>query len=199
MERLVAGLLKAMGYCARVTPKGPDGGLDVIASPDALGLESPRIVAEVKHRKGAMGAPAVRSFIGGLRAGDRGLYVSTGGASPRKPATRPTAPMCPLARSTSTPLFAIMSRSTTRPTTKPEAFSHSPASGGRRRKSTIKKHPPKFASSQQSSRDRHGGFATCTVPQPESPKPFEHSRHIERSVTTGRDDRTRATYAIPSE
>lgn len=79
MERLVAGLLKAMGYCAHVTPKGPDGGRDVVASPDALGLESPRIVAEVKHRKGAMGAPTVRSFIGGLRAGDRGLYVSTGG------------------------------------------------------------------------------------------------------------------------
>lgn len=79
MERLVAGLLKAMGYCARVMPKGPDGGRDVVASPDALGLESPRIVAEVKHRKGAMGAPAVRAFIGGLRAGDRGLYVSTGG------------------------------------------------------------------------------------------------------------------------
>lgn len=79
MERLVAGLLKAMGYCARVMPKGPDGGRDVVASPDALGLESPRIVAEVKHRKGAMGAPAVRAFIGGLRADDRGLYVSTGG------------------------------------------------------------------------------------------------------------------------
>lgn len=79
MERLVAGLLKAMGYCACVMPKGPDGGRDVVASPDALGLESPRIVAEVKHRKGAMGAPAVRSFIGGLRSGDRGLYVSTGG------------------------------------------------------------------------------------------------------------------------
>ena len=78
MERLVAGLLKAMGYCTRVMPKGPDGGRDVVASPDALGLESPRIVAEVKHRKGAMGAPAVRAFIGGLRAGDRGLYVSTG-------------------------------------------------------------------------------------------------------------------------
>ena len=77
MERLVAGLLKAMGYCTRVMPKGPDGGRDVVASPDALGLESPRIVAEVKHRKGAMGAPAVRAFIGGLRAGDRGLYVST--------------------------------------------------------------------------------------------------------------------------
>lgn len=79
MEQLVAGLLRAMGYCARVTPKGPDGGRDVIASPDALGLESPRIIAEVKHCKGAMGTPAVRSFIGGLRASDRGLYVSTGG------------------------------------------------------------------------------------------------------------------------
>ncbi len=79
MEHLVAGLLRAMGYHARVTPKGPDGGRDLIASPDALGLESPRIIAEVKHRKGAMGAPEVRSFIGGLRASDRGLYVSTGG------------------------------------------------------------------------------------------------------------------------
>lgn len=79
MEHLVAGLLKSMGYCARVMPKGPDGGRDVVASPDPLGLESPRIVAEVKHRKGSMGAPEIRSFIGGLHATDRGLYVSTGG------------------------------------------------------------------------------------------------------------------------
>ena len=79
MEQFVAGLLRTMGYHASVTPKGPDGGRDVIASPDALGLESPRIIAEVKHRKGSMGAPQVRAFIGGLRASDRGLYVSTGG------------------------------------------------------------------------------------------------------------------------
>lgn len=79
MEQLTAGLLRAMGYHARVTPKGPDGGRDVIASPDALGLEVPRIICEVKHRKGSMGAPQLRAFIGGLRGGDRGLYVSTGG------------------------------------------------------------------------------------------------------------------------
>lgn len=78
MEQLVAGLLRAMGYHATVTGKGGDGGRDVVASPDALGLESPRIVCEVKHRKGAIGAPLLRSFIGGLRAADRGLYVSTG-------------------------------------------------------------------------------------------------------------------------
>lgn len=79
MERLVAGLLRAMGYCARITPRGSDGGRDVVASPDVLGLEAPRIVAEVKHRKGTIGAPMIRSFIAGLRSEDRGLYVSTGG------------------------------------------------------------------------------------------------------------------------
>lgn len=62
MERLAAGMLKAMGYCARVTPKGPDGGCDVIASPDALGLESPRIVAEPSTVRGPWTRPrCVRS------------------------------------------------------------------------------------------------------------------------------------------
>ena len=50
MERLVAGMLKAMGYCARVTPKGPDGGRDVIASPDAPG-------ARVSTHRGGGKAP----------------------------------------------------------------------------------------------------------------------------------------------
>ncbi|MDX1969977.1 MAG: restriction endonuclease [Planctomycetaceae bacterium] len=82
MEQLVAAVLRAMGYKARVTPKGPDRGVDVIASPDGLGLEEPRIKAEVKHRpKTPMGSQQIRSFLGGLRQGDRGLYVSTGGFS----------------------------------------------------------------------------------------------------------------------
>lgn len=80
MEELTAALLRAMGYRARVTPKGPDRGRDVIASPDGLGFQSPKIVAEVKHRKNeTIGAPQVRSFLGGLRGDDRGLFVSTGG------------------------------------------------------------------------------------------------------------------------
>lgn len=80
MEVLTAALLRAMGYKTRVTPKGPDQGRDVIASPDGLGFQAPRIIVEVKHRpKESMGAEKIRGFIGGLRAGDRGLYVSTGG------------------------------------------------------------------------------------------------------------------------
>lgn len=79
MEELVASILRAMGYKAKVSPKGPDRGVDVIASPDGLGLIQPRIKAEVKHRSGSMGAPAIRSFIGALREGDSGLFISTSG------------------------------------------------------------------------------------------------------------------------
>ena len=50
MEQLAAAILRAMGYRTRVTPKGPDRGVDVLASRDGLGLEAPRIKAEVKHR-----------------------------------------------------------------------------------------------------------------------------------------------------
>jgi restriction system protein len=80
MEQLLASLLRAMGYKARVSPKGPDRGLDVFASPDGLGLQSPRIKAEVKHRpKNTMGAQDIRNFIATLRQGDCGIYLSTGG------------------------------------------------------------------------------------------------------------------------
>ena len=80
MERLVAALLRSMGYKARRTPKGRDRGRDVMASPDGLGFLDPRIIAEVKHRSQTkIGAPEVRSFLGALRDDDHGLYVSTGG------------------------------------------------------------------------------------------------------------------------
>jgi len=80
MEHLMAAILRAMGYRTRVMPKGPDRGVDVIASPDGLGLEEPRIKVEVKHRSTVpMGSQDIRSFLGGLREGDRALYVSTGG------------------------------------------------------------------------------------------------------------------------
>ena len=81
VQELVAGILRAMGYKTRVSPPGPDRGVDVSASPDGLGLAEPRIFVEVKHRKGQTGAAEVRSFLGGRKAGDRCLYVSTGGFS----------------------------------------------------------------------------------------------------------------------
>ena len=79
MELLAAALLRALGFRTRVTPTGPDRGRDVIASLDGLGLQPPRILCEVKHRKGQMGSQEIRSFAAGLRNDDRGLYLSTGG------------------------------------------------------------------------------------------------------------------------
>lgn len=82
LPRLVAAVLRAMGFKTRISPKGPDRGVDVFASPDGLGFQEPRIKVEVKHRSGdSMGAPQVRGFLGGLRTGDKGLYVSSGGFS----------------------------------------------------------------------------------------------------------------------
>lgn len=79
MQDLVAGVLRAMGYQTTVSGDGADRGVDIFASPDGLGLQEPRIFVEVKHRDGAMGADQLRKFLGGRRAGDRCLYVSTGG------------------------------------------------------------------------------------------------------------------------
>ncbi len=80
MEQLTAAILRAMGYKTRVMPIGPDRGVDVLASPDGLGLEEPRIKVQVKHRSGtSIGAEDIRGFLGGLREGDKALYVSSGG------------------------------------------------------------------------------------------------------------------------
>lgn len=82
LQDLVAALLRALGYRTIVSPAGADRGKDIIASRDGFGFERPRIVVEVKHRRNErMGAPEIRSFIGGRHADDRGLYVSTGGFS----------------------------------------------------------------------------------------------------------------------
>ena len=79
MQEIVAALLRALGYRTLVSPAGSDRGKDIIASRDGFGFERPRIVVEVKHRRGAMGSQEIRSFLGGRHADDRGLYVSTGG------------------------------------------------------------------------------------------------------------------------
>lgn len=80
MESLVTGWLRAMGYRTRRSREGSDRGVDVVASPDGFGFESPRIAVEVKHRpETPIGAQDIRSFLGGRHGDDKRLYVSTGG------------------------------------------------------------------------------------------------------------------------
>ncbi|WP_338043999.1 restriction endonuclease [Paenibacillus lutrae] len=79
MQELIAGLLQAMGYQTKVSPKGPDGGVDVLAHRDAFGFEKPIIKVQVKHRRSASGGPEVRQLIGASPHGASCLFVSTGG------------------------------------------------------------------------------------------------------------------------
>ena len=82
VEKLVAGILAAMGYKCRLTPQGRDLGSDILASPDGLGMLEPRIKVEVKHKiisKSKVSAPDIRNFLGGLRGIEKGIYVSTTG------------------------------------------------------------------------------------------------------------------------
>lgn len=79
MQDLVGGLLEAMNYNVRISPKGPDGGVDILAYRDAFGFEKPIIKVQVKHRKVAASAPEVQQLLGANPIDANSLFVSTGG------------------------------------------------------------------------------------------------------------------------
>jgi len=79
-QDLVAALLKGMGYYISFNaPKGKDGGIDVIAYQDPLGINAPRIKVQCKHRQNAASVDEVRQLMGLLHDGDVGIFVSSGG------------------------------------------------------------------------------------------------------------------------
>lgn len=79
-QDLVADLLRAMSYHVTwVSPPGKDGGLDILAWPDALGTKPPRIKVQVKRQEQAVSVDGLRSFMALLGDDDVGLFVCTGG------------------------------------------------------------------------------------------------------------------------
>jgi len=80
-QDLAAALLRGMGYFTPfVSPKGKDGGVDVIAYRDPLGTMSPRIKVQVKHTREAIGPQDIRQLMGLLQKdGDVGIFISSGG------------------------------------------------------------------------------------------------------------------------
>ena len=79
-QDLVADLLRAMSYHVTwVSPPGKDGGLDVLAWPDALGTRLPRIKVQVKRQQQSVSVDGLRSFMALLGDDDVGLFVCTGG------------------------------------------------------------------------------------------------------------------------
>jgi restriction system protein len=82
MEKLVAGVLRAMGYRTQVAPEsGGDGGIDVLAARDPLFVAPPVIKVQVKQRTGKAAPADIRALAGVLNPDERGIFVSMGGFS----------------------------------------------------------------------------------------------------------------------
>lgn len=82
---LVAAVLEVDGFQCHVSPPGPDSGIDISAGRGPLGLDSPRLLIQVKSG-GQIGAPVVSQLQGVMSTfgADQGLLVAWGGLT--KPA-----------------------------------------------------------------------------------------------------------------
>jgi len=80
-QDLVGKLLGAMGYhVVWIAPRGKDGGLDLIAQGDPLGVNGPRMKGQVKRRPGQKTTEEeLRSFMSLIEPHDVGVYISLGG------------------------------------------------------------------------------------------------------------------------
>ena len=83
LAQFVAHLLNVMGYRTRVSPPGPDGGVDIIAHKDELGFEPPIIKVQVKSSNNSIGGPIVSQLYGTLGAGESGLFVTLSTFAPQ--------------------------------------------------------------------------------------------------------------------
>ena len=74
----VGHLLNTMGYRTRVSPEGPDGGVDIVAHRDELRFSTPIIKVQVKSTEGKIGDPEVSSLYGKVGPNEHGLLVTLG-------------------------------------------------------------------------------------------------------------------------
>lgn len=76
---LITQILIAEGLHAVPSPEGPDGGIDIVAGKGVLGLESPKILVQVKSPR--VDRPVVQQLTGlvSSHGADYGLIVAWGG------------------------------------------------------------------------------------------------------------------------
>lgn len=81
LARLVEAILQAQGYLTALSPAGPDGGVDVLAGRGPLGLDGPKLCAQVKSSQASSGVNILRELQGSMATfkADQGLLVSWGG------------------------------------------------------------------------------------------------------------------------
>jgi restriction system protein len=82
LATLITAILTVEGYHCTQSPPGPDGGIDIAAGRGPLGLDSPRVLAQVKSG-GQIGSPVVAQLHGVMatHGAEQGLLVAWGGLS----------------------------------------------------------------------------------------------------------------------
>jgi restriction system protein len=80
LEYLVAEVLRASGYRALETRRGPDGGIDVVAGQGDMGFGHPRLCVQVKSGRNAVDLADYNRLQGNIGAygAEHGLLVSLG-------------------------------------------------------------------------------------------------------------------------
>jgi restriction system protein len=81
---LVDAVLKAEGYLTRVSPPGPDGGVDILAGTGPMGFGEPRLCVQVKSSPSPADVNVLRGLQGVLQNfhAEQGLLVCWGGFKP---------------------------------------------------------------------------------------------------------------------
>ncbi len=81
LARLVDAVLQADGWVTRVSPPGPDGGVDILAGRGSLGLDEPRLCVQVKSQNSPVDVTVLRTLQGSMQtfAARQGLLVCWGG------------------------------------------------------------------------------------------------------------------------
>ena len=81
LAQLVNAVLAADGWTTKLSPPGPDGGVDILAGRGPFGLDAPRLCVQVKSQNSAADVTVYRTLQGSMQSfkAEQGLLVCWGG------------------------------------------------------------------------------------------------------------------------
>ncbi|MFN7773347.1 MAG: restriction endonuclease [Planctomycetota bacterium] len=81
LAELVEAILKADGWITKLSPPGPDGGVDILGGRGPLGLDAPRLCVQVKSQTSPAEVTIYRTLQGAMQSfkAEQGLLVCWGG------------------------------------------------------------------------------------------------------------------------
>ena len=81
LTRLVDAVLRVEGWITKVSPPGPDGGVDILAGRGTLGLDGPWLCVQVKSQQRPADVTVYRTLQGTMQtfSAEQGLLVCWGG------------------------------------------------------------------------------------------------------------------------